>query len=173
MSTLRLLAVALGSALIGFGLSQVKAQADQAPSPVEFINRAAISGIYEVEAARMALDKAQGADVKSFAATMIKDHTEAGEELKAVAGDFPVPTALDSAHQALIDELSAATSQAFDEIYWRQQSEAHKEAVSLFTEFSTEGENGAVKGFAAKVLPVLQHHREMIGNFKPEPASNE
>ncbi|BCP53808.1 hypothetical protein K32_24250 [Kaistia sp. 32K] len=153
----------MGSALIGFGLSLVRAQVERVPRPEEFINRAAVAGIYEVKAARIALSKAQNADLRAFAATMIKDHTAAGEELKAVAGDFPMPTALDSAHQELIDQLNAATPENFDNVYWQQQSDAHKEAISLFTLVSTEGSNGAVKGFAAKNLPMLQHHQEMLG----------
>jgi putative membrane protein len=166
MSASRLIAVALGSVLIGFGLSQVRAQSDHMPLPEEFINRAAVAGIYEVKAARIALNNAQNAELKTFAATMIKDHTEVSDELRAVAGDFPIPTALDSAHQELIDQLNAATSADFDRLYWQQQTEAPKEAVSLFTQFSTGGANGAVKGFAAKNLPILQHHQEMLGGLE-------
>lgn len=166
MSASRLIAVALGSALIGFGLVQVRAQSQRVPSPKEFLNRAAVAGIYEVKAARIALNKAQNAELKAFAARAIKDHTAAGEELKAVAGDFPIPTALDSAHQELIDQLNAATSESFDYVYWQQQSDAHKDAVSLFSLFSTEGSNGTVKGFAAKALPTLQHHQEMLGTLE-------
>jgi putative membrane protein len=166
MSVSRFIAIALGSALVAVGLSQVRAQSDRLPSPEEFINRAAIAGIYEVKAARIALNKAQNAQLRTFAAMMIKDHTEASEELKAVAGDFPIPIALDRTHQGLVDQLNAATAADFDRLYWEQQTEAHKDAVSLFTQFSTEGAKGAVKGFAAKNLPVLQHHQEMLGRLE-------
>jgi predicted outer membrane protein len=92
------------------------------PKPEEFINRAAVSGIYEVEAGKIALNKTQNAELKAFALTMVVDHTEAGEELKKVAGEFPVPSALDSAHQDLIARLNDAKAGEFDRLYWEQQS---------------------------------------------------
>jgi len=114
MKKLRLLTVAIGSALIALGLSKAVAQTDHVPTPLEIINRATISGIYEIQAATIALDKAQGAGMRDFAAAMLKDHTEAQEELNAVAGRLPVPTDLDAAHKALVDELTAAAPEAFD-----------------------------------------------------------
>jgi putative membrane protein len=171
MSTARLVLIAFGTALVAFGLSQANAQTESAPKPEEFINRAAVSGIYEVEAGKIALNKTQNAELKAFALTMVVDHTEAGEELKKVAGEFPVPITLDSAHQDLIARLNDAKAGEFDRLYWEQQSTAHKDAVSLFTQYSTEGANGAEKGFAAKTLPVLQHHQEMLGMLEPKIAN--
>jgi putative membrane protein len=163
MPTARLVFVALGAALLSLGVSHVTAQTVPVPRPEEFINRAAVSGIYEVEAGKIAINKTQNAELKAFALIMVVDHTDAGEELKKVAGKFPVPSALDSAHQDLIARLNDAKPGEFDRLYWEQQSIAHKDAVSLFTQYSTEGANGAEKGFAAKTLPVLQHHQEMLG----------
>jgi putative membrane protein len=157
------LAVAVVGALLVLRLSPAGAQSDHVPTPEEFINRAAVSGLYEVEASRIALAKGHHAELKGFAQTMVNDHTAAGEELKAVAGDFPMPEALDSAHQELIAELNTARPGDFDRVYWVQQSAAHKDAISLFTKYASQGENGAVKGFAAKTLPILQHHQEMLG----------
>lgn len=165
MSASRFVAIMMGSALIAFGVSQLRAAPPRIPAAEEFINRAGIAGIFEVRAARLALERAQNPELRAFAATMIHDHTDTGEELRKVAGDFPVPTALDSEHQALIDELNAASSTTFDATYWKQLVDAHKEAVSLFTLFSTEGENGAIKGFAAKTLPMLQKHQDMLGRL--------
>ena len=157
--TCKKLAVAVIGALLVFNLSPAQAQNDHVPTPEEFINRAAVSGLYEVEASRIALARGHHVGLKEFAQTMIHDHTAAGEELKAVAGDFPMPVALDSAHQDLIAELDAARPGDFDRVYWMQQSAGHKDAISLFTKYASQGENGAVRGFAAKTLPILQHHQ--------------
>ncbi|MFI5409527.1 DUF4142 domain-containing protein [Kaistia sp. UC242_56] len=169
MSIARTLVVALGTALVTLSLSPANAQSDAAPPKAEeFISRAAVSGLYEIDASQIALEKAQNAQLKSFATAMIADHTKAGEELKKVAGDLPVPTTLDSTHQALIDKLNAAKPGEFDRLYWEQQSAAHKDAVSLFTLYSIKGGNGAENGFAAKTLPTLQHHQEMLGALEPK-----
>lgn len=146
----------------------VAAEDNHVPLPAEFINRAATSGTYEIEASRLALTRSSSATIKAFAQTMIIDHAKAAEELKAAAGRFPIPEELDSAHQDLMQRLSAAAADVFDKTYWQQQTDAHKEAVSLFTLYSANGENGAVKGFAAKTLPILQHHQTMLGQMEAQ-----
>lgn len=162
----KLIAMALGAALIVFGLSRAGAESADPITPQQFVEKAGIAGMYEVEAGQLAQERAASGDVKAFAATMVKDHSAAGEELKATAGDIPVPTQLDAPHQALLDQLKAASATSFDKLYVDQQVEAHKDAVALFTNYSTQGPNGALKAFAGKTLPTLQHHQMMVGTLK-------
>ena len=58
-----------------------------------------------------------------------------------------LPTAIDAQHQGLIDALNKATPADFDKIYAEQQEEAHDDA--------------ALKCFAAKVLPVINQHKQV------------
>lgn len=51
----------------------------------EFAVNAANGGMAEVALGDLAQQKASNAEVKSFAATMVKDHSKANEELKALA----------------------------------------------------------------------------------------
>src|SRR5687767_11084679 len=51
----------------------------------DFVREAAITGMAEINAGRMALDLSSDANVKKFAQMMIDDHTKAGNDLKAVA----------------------------------------------------------------------------------------
>lgn len=41
------------------------------------------------------------------------------------------------------------------------QVSAHRDAVSLFERYAKGGNNNALKDWAGKTLPVLQHHLEM------------
>ena len=41
------------------------------------------------------------------------------------------------------------------------QVSAHKDAVSLFERYAKGGDNTALKDWAGKTLPTLQHHLEM------------
>ncbi|MBZ9936942.1 DUF4142 domain-containing protein [Mesorhizobium sp. BR1-1-16] len=127
---------------------------------------AAVSGLYEVQASQLALDRSKDTEVRAFAEMMITDHTKADRELRQTAGTMTLPTTLDPPHQALIDALGAAGPN-FDALYVEQQIAAHKDAVALFTRYSETGPNGALRGLAAKMLPTLQHHQEMAGALKP------
>jgi putative membrane protein len=99
-------------------------------------------------------------DVVAFADMMIADHTLAGDKKAAAESDgVTVPTAMTEKHQSQLDQLQAAEEGAFDEAYIAAQVAAHDEAVALFEGFSTQGEESALRGFAAETLPTLQQHQ--------------
>ena len=66
-------------------------------------------------------------------------------------------------HQTQLDQLSGLDAEAFDQAYIAAQVAAHDEAVALFEGFASNGEDSALKTFAADTLPTLQQHREEIG----------
>ncbi|MBN9432995.1 MAG: DUF4142 domain-containing protein [Bosea sp.] len=140
------------------------AQAMVPPEAEAFATKAAVSGLYEIEAGRIAAEKAKDPDVRAFGQQMVTDHSKADQELRQAAGVLQLPMATDAAHEALLKALRDAGDD-FDKIYVQQQIDAHREAVELFTQFSTTGPNGTFRAFAAKTLPVLQMHQEMAGRL--------
>lgn len=54
-------------------------------SAERFINQAALGGLKEVATSKIAKNKAQNAEIKSFAMMMVNDHSKVNEELKALA----------------------------------------------------------------------------------------
>lgn len=143
-------------------MSAMKAATTQA----EFVPMAASAGMFEVESSKLALEKAQKADLKTFAQKMIDDHTKANTELKAAVAASPaktdIPTMLDAKHQKMLDDLKAASGSQFDAMYMKAQMGAHDEAIGLFQGYAENGEAGPVKEFAAKTLPTLEMHKEML-----------
>ena len=133
-------------------------------SPEGFMTEAAKGGMAEVELSRVATTKAQNAEVKKFAQTMIQDHTNANTELKVLAGKktFTLPTELDAAHKATKDELSALSGAAFDKEYVDAMVADHEKSVALFKAQADGGTDADAKAFAAKTLPKLQMHLDMI-----------
>jgi putative membrane protein len=129
----------------------------------DFVTKAAVSGMFEVQSSQMATTASQDSAVQEFARQMVADHTAANQELLQLAGakNIQVPQALDQKHMQMIQRLGKATGQQFDTTYGRQQVRAHKEAVALFTKASTDLSDPDLKAFAVKTLPVLQHHAEM------------
>lgn len=133
-----------------------------APSTTDFIQKAAMSDMYEVEAGKIATQKGQTAPVKGFAEMMVDAHSKTTEELKGIIAsekiNVDLPTKLDAKHQKLIDDLNTASSADFDSTYAKQQVDGHQEAVDLFNSYAKKGNNAALKAFAQKTLPVIQQH---------------
>jgi putative membrane protein len=66
-----------------------------------------------------------------------------------------------AAHQQKLDQLKKLSGQDFARQYHAQQVAAHQDAVELFQRYAKGGDNAALKDWAAKTLPALQHHLDM------------
>jgi putative membrane protein len=135
-----------------------------APSTPEFVQKAAMSDMYEVEAGKIAGQKGESDAVKQFGQHMVEAHSQTTEELKGIVQaekiKVDLPTKLDDKHQRMIDDLNAAHSGDFDKTYAKQQVSAHEKAEDLFAKYADKGDDETVKAFAAKTLPVIKQHLE-------------
>jgi putative membrane protein len=158
-----ILALAVFAAGAAFAADNGKlAKADQ-----EFFQKAAAGGMFEVEAGKLAESKASSAEVKSFGSMLVKDHSAANEELKALAQKKGVtlPTALPKDMQKKIDKLSK--EKKFDHEFVEDVGlHDHKKDISLFEKTSKNSKDADVKAFAAKTLPTLQQHRQQAEALK-------
>jgi putative membrane protein len=130
----------------------------------EFMMKAAQGGMTEVEASKLAGDKASSDKVKEFASKMVEDHTKANDELKGIASSKNVmlPEKLDSMHQMKVDKLSKSSGADFDKAYVKAMVMDHEKTVAMFKEEASSGTDPDVKGFASKTLPVIEDHLMMI-----------
>jgi putative membrane protein len=138
--------------------------ADVSHADKEFMEKAAQAGHTEIEASQLAQSKASAADVKSFASTMIQDHTKAGDELTQLAAskNVKVPNEPSITQRAKIKLLSATSGANFDKRYANEIGvSAHQDTVALFQKEAANGKDPDVKAFATKTLPTLNHHLEM------------
>lgn len=146
--------------------NDLKEQADtgQEDDDNDFAVKAANGGIFEMEAARLAQQKAQNSDVKAFAAMMMDDHMKANEELKALAAkkNITIPARLGDDEQKEIDELAKLTGAEFDKKYVDLMVEDHEKDVKLFKDATDDADDADLKAFAAKTLPTLQKHLQRI-----------
>jgi putative membrane protein len=65
-------------------------------------------------------------------------------------------------HQSQLDNLSGLSAEEFDAAYLAAQLAAHVEAVTLFEGYANQGQDGALKDFAAETLPKLQDHKAKV-----------
>jgi len=126
----------------------------------EFLVEAASGGLYEVEMAKLAQQKAQLQEVKDLAARILEDHTQANEKLNQLATSkgISVPPAMGDEEQRKYDKFSEMEADGFDEDYIEQMVQDHKNDISDFEEAGEELDDPDVKAFASRTLPTLKEH---------------
>ena len=130
---------------------------------MEFFQKAAQTGMLEVQAAAIASTRALAPATKSFAGTMTTDHSANNDALKALAVSKGVtlPAQLDEKHRELLEKLQKEEPKEFDATYAEAMTAGHKEAIELFKETAKETKDADIRTFAKSTLPTLQHHLEM------------
>lgn len=125
-----------------------------------FIEKAAKSGMKEVEVSQAVLAKLSAGPVRDFAQTMINDHQQANQELQALAAKKGVTLPNDNDKWA---RKWADNDKDVADEYIGEMKDDHKDAVDLF-EKATKSEDPDIAAFARKTLPTLQHHLQMLQN---------
>ncbi len=130
----------------------------------DFITKASQGGMIEIQTSKLAKKVSTNDSVKVFAQTMIDDHTKASKKLSAIAKKLgaTVPKDLDTEHKGQLDQLKAASVGDFDQKFIAIQDKDHNEAVNAFQKEASTGDDPQLKSFAAKTLPTLQGHLEMV-----------
>ena len=142
------------------------------PEEKEFVSKAGMGGMFEVQAGNLALQKSTNADVKSYAQRMVTDHGMANAELAQLATTkgLALPTELGGDHKGAFDHLNAMSGAEFDKSYMQHMVEDHDKAVADFDRVATTGADADLKSWAGKTLPVLKEHptlaREVSSKLK-------
>lgn len=159
-----LIVFAIGSALFAAGC----APATNPANTSEFVAEAAAGGMAEVQLASLALTRSQNPEVKEFAKRMIDDHSKANDELKPIAASKSIllPKDLSATEKSLSDKLSKLNGAEFDKEYVNARVADHEKDVKAFQTQAQTGTDTDVRAFAAKTLPTLQQHLQMIQAIK-------
>lgn len=138
----------------------------------DYVQKAAMGDLYEIEASKVALARTKSDDVKKFAQEMVDAHTRSSDELKARlarAGQIvELPTMLDAEHQKKLDDLKAASAQTFDARYAAGQKDAHDQALMLHRDYAMRGPVADLKAFAADIVPKIEMHVQMAAELQSD-----
>ena len=137
----------------------------------KFVEAAAGAGAAEVEMARVAMERADSSDVKSFASRMVSDHEQAGNDLDKIAASkgATLNDKMSAKDQAALDRLRKLQGESFDREYVKSQLAAHKAAVALFDKQAKSGNDPELRQFAASTLPTLQDHLQLVQQLVKSP----
>jgi putative membrane protein len=126
-----------------------------------FVTKAAAGGLYEVEIAKLAADKATDPAVKSFATMLVDHHSAANAELKALAAmrDVKLPDEVPPDKKQVIDKLRNQSGAGFDREFVQQVGiKDHEQDIKLFQDASRDAKDEQLKSWIDKTLPTLKEH---------------
>lgn len=143
------------------GMMTAPASAGQA-----FANTVAASDAYEIEAGKLAQQKASTQALKDFGKMMVDGHSTTTEKLKALASntdpDITPDATLTAEQQANLQTLRDATGADFDTAYKAQQVAAHTKALAALKDYAAGGDVAQFKTFAGETAPVVKMHLDKI-----------
>ena len=133
----------------------------------DFIMKASIDGMTEVQLAQLALSRSTNARVRNLAQHLVSDSTVQNDKLAEVAlmKNVSVPRQIDAAHEAVFQQLKAKQGQAFDAAYVSQTIAAHDRAISLYMAASGQLDS-EIAAYAYRTLPTLKSHKQMAEAIK-------
>jgi putative membrane protein len=129
-----------------------------------FLKQTAIDNQFEIQLSQLAQSKAQDEKVKQLAQTLVKDHTQATEQLKQVAQKKSVqlPTNLPETKQEELQIFQTLQGSEFDQAYLSCMKVGHAKSVAAYSEKAKNAKDQDVKQFAAALLPKLQEHKQHV-----------
>ena len=117
-----------------------------------FMKKAAKGGMMEVAMGRVAEQKAQNEDVKSFGKRMVTDHSKANDELKSIATKKGVQ----------LPSKEHTSNWTSDKAYIDMMVKDHEKDLAEFKEEASSGSDPDVKKFADDTAKVIQEHLDQV-----------
>jgi putative membrane protein len=127
----------------------------------EFVQKAAVSDLFEIKAGDLVQQKARSSDYKQFGQMLKTDHTKTSDQIKSMAKNMPglqLPADLDTAHKAKFDKLQSLSGAQFEDQFKNDAVAGHQDAIKLFEAYAQKGDNPDLKKFAQDTLPKLKEH---------------
>ena len=116
-----------------------------------FMHKAAKGGMMEVAMGRLAEQKGQSEDVKSFGKRMVTDHSKANDELKSIAEKKGVKLA----------SKEPSEKWSSDKAYMDMMVKDHEKDLAEFQEEANNGSDPDVKKFADDTAKMVQEHLDL------------
>ena len=137
------------------------ATAPLAAADQQFVAKAAEAGQFEVEIAKLAVEKSSDPAVKTFAQMLVDDHGAANDKLRQIASghQLALPAALPEAKKQALEQLSRLSGAAFDRQFVKLVGiQDHQHDIAEFEKAGQAAQSPDVRSFAQSSLPTLKKH---------------
>lgn len=163
---MKFLAPLVATVFLGVSLSAYSQQQSEkkgANTDASAIRDLAEANMAEVEAGKVAAQKARSDEVKKFAQHMVDDHGKMLQEVQQLAQSKGVdlPKSPSKKHQAAMKKLESASGEQFDKAYMSAMVNDHRDTVKKVEKIANSSKDPEVKGAAQKALPDIKHHLQM------------
>ena len=165
-------AIPLSSFLLALAISASgNAFAQQTASDTDkaFVAKVSQGGRYEVEASKLALQKASTQNVKDAANSEVHDHEPVSKKLKTISRrlTYRLRQLLNPDFTQKLDHLKILSAEEFDKGYMEEMAAIHDKDEKLFAQEAIDGSDD-YKSFAAETDPIVKRHIGAIHGAEPQ-----
>ncbi|TAN02098.1 MAG: DUF4142 domain-containing protein [Chitinophagaceae bacterium] len=130
----------------------------------------------DVNYGKIAVKKSKSPEIRKFAETMIKDHTDIIKQAVALATKLHVTPKTNATTKSLLEGekkttklLNSKKGKAFDKAYIDNEVAYHKAVINAVQNvLIPDSQNQELKDLLTKVMPLLNSHLQMAENTQAE-----
>ena len=132
-----------------------------------FLKEASEGNLFEVNLAKLALEKSQDPNVRKFAQKMITDHEKLQHDMEPLLTKFHVKPASSPGltDRAKYEELKLKSGTDFDRAYVEAMVKDHNDDLKKFIDEVNKTTNPDLKSSVSKAEDTIREHTEMIDNI--------
>lgn len=134
----------------------------KAPSvqDVKYLQTSAAGDLFEIDGGKIAVQKAQTATTRSYAAKLVSDHTKSLADVRTIAKSLGItlPTRPLPLQRQEIADTAKHSGLAFDMAYLKLEVTDHFGDIAGGLKEVERGSNARIVANAAEDLPVLRYH---------------
>lgn len=138
-----------------------KTTASQSLTPANYVTYAQTANLYEAELAKIAVQRAQNKDVRTYAERVVADNSTSTARLTSAAsqaGLTPVTVTLTAKQQAKLRDLRTVSDAAFDQQYINAQLESQERELRLHNSYARNGEQPVLRTTSGELAPLTRKH---------------
>jgi putative membrane protein len=127
-------------------------------SDQDFVNYVAYTGLFKIQASRLAIQVAGSNDLKLLSKEIFDYYTAANDDLARVSieNGFSVPVSLDEERQQLYNRLDRLWGQDFDKQYLTDMQKIYQEDIKWYEEAAAKLKNSELKAWAGISLQEIR-----------------
>src|SRR3954470_12892587 len=165
MKSIRIIAASV--VLAAFGTTYAQSSA-QAPNDAQIAMIAVVADTVDIDAGKLAAQKASSKEVKDFAQTMVRDHTAVNAKATALAKKLGVtPEESDTSKSLkangdqMLAKLKGLSGAEFDKAYVDNEVAYHEAVIGVVTKtLIPNTKNAELKGLLESAGPIFTSHLE-------------
>lgn len=130
-------------------------------TPANYIAYAQTADLFEVEAAKIAVQRAQNKEVREYAERVVADNSMSAAQLANAARQAnvtPTTAVLTAKQQTKLRDLRSISDAAFDQQYINAQLESQERELRLHNSYARNGDQPVLRTTSGELAPLTRTH---------------